>query len=82
MRAIVEDTIDLVIEDADRLGCLPSLQHLHRILDRGTSANAQLRVYNQARAKGASCDDALSEVVRWICETTANVGRERKRKYS
>ena len=53
MRAIVEDTIDLVIEDADRLGCLPSLQHLHRILDRGTSANSQLRVYNQARAKGA-----------------------------
>ncbi len=82
MRAIVEDTIDLVIEDADRLGCLPSLQHLHRILDRGTSANSQLRVYNQARAKGASGDDALSEVVRWICETTANVGRERKRKYS
>lgn len=82
LRAVVEDAVDLVIEDAERLGCLATLQHLYRILDRGTSANSQLRAYNQARAAGASCDEALHEVVRWICETTANVRREPTREHS
>lgn len=75
MKAVVDRLIDLTGEDADRLNCTQSLQQLYRILEQGTSANAQLRIYNECRADGASSDEALRHVVKWICETTAAAER-------
>ncbi|HMN46163.1 MAG TPA: carboxylate-amine ligase [Povalibacter sp.] len=72
MRQVIANLVDLVAEDAQRLECVPELQHLTRILDRGTSAHAQLRIYNDARAAGDSQDRALRRVVEWLSnETTA-----------
>ncbi len=72
MREVVNGLTRLVAEDAERLDCVRELRHLTRILDRGTSAHAQLRIYNAARAAGDSQDRALRRVVEWLStETTA-----------
>lgn len=79
MKAVVDRLFDLVGEDADRLNCTQPLRQLYRILEQGTSANAQLRIYNECRADGASSDEALRHVVQWICETTAATERGGRR---
>ena len=40
--------------EAERLGCLDEVLHARHIAVRGTSADRQLAVYEQARADGAS----------------------------
>ena len=72
LREVVAGLIRLTAEDADRLECTAEMQHLTRILERGTSAHAQLRIYNEARAAGDSPDRALRRIVEWLgTETTA-----------
>jgi carboxylate-amine ligase len=72
LREVVAGLIRLTAEDADRLECTAEMQHLTRIMDRGTSAHAQLRIYNEARAAGDSPDRALRRIVEWLgTETTA-----------
>jgi carboxylate-amine ligase len=74
LREVVAGLIRLTAEDADRLGCTAEMQHLTRILTRGTSAHAQLRIYNEARAAGDSQDRALRRIVEWLgTETTATL---------
>src|SRR5215469_2012339 len=50
---LVEELIALVREDASELGCLRELEHLETLLQRGTSAHRQIRIYEEARAAGA-----------------------------
>lgn len=57
--------------DAQRLGCEQTLQQIDRILESGTSAHAQLRIYNEQRAGGSVNQLALREVVDWLATTTA-----------
>jgi carboxylate-amine ligase len=71
---LVEELIGIVQEEADRLGCLAELHHLRDIMQRGTSADRQLEVYDKARAGGASEQEAPAVVVDWlISETTVGV---------
>jgi carboxylate-amine ligase len=45
------------------------------IVRRGTSAQRQLRVYDEARARGATDREALRAVVEWLrLETAAGLG--------
>ncbi len=66
--------LDQVIEeaagDADALGCLDEVMHCRAIVANGTSADAQLAVYRQARDKGAEREEALAAVSQWLAETT------------
>jgi carboxylate-amine ligase len=68
---LVEEIIELVREDADALGCLAEVEGLRDILDRGTSAHRQLRVYEAALRDGATEHEALTAVVDWLVEETA-----------
>jgi glutamate---cysteine ligase / carboxylate-amine ligase len=71
---LVEELIALVDEEAGRLGCLAQVQDARDILARGTSADRQLAVYEQARASGADEQEALIAVVDWlIAETLVGV---------
>ncbi len=71
---MVADLITLVREDAAELGCLHELEHLDTLLRRGTSAHRQLRIYQEARAAGASGREALLAVVDFLVkETTASL---------
>ncbi|MGH8297351.1 MAG: YbdK family carboxylate-amine ligase, partial [Steroidobacteraceae bacterium] len=71
---LIEELIGLVREDAAELGCLRELEHLETILIHGTSAHRQIRMFEEARAAGASAREALQAVVDFLVkETTANL---------
>lgn len=76
----VADFLDRVIamtaEDADILGCADEIGHCRTILARGTSADAQVAIF-QARTAQDGPDAAFADVVAWIAEeTTVGIGRE------
>ena len=67
---LLEEIIELVRDEAMRLGCLPEVLRAREILDRGTSADRQLNVYARARAAGAGEREAAQAVVDWLIEET------------
>ncbi len=66
--------LDQVIEeaapDAVALGCLDEVLQCRAIVANGTSADAQLAIYNRARDEGAERQEALTAVNQWLAETT------------
>ncbi|MFQ5967008.1 MAG: carboxylate-amine ligase [Acidimicrobiia bacterium] len=70
--SLLEEIIEITAEDADRLGCKEQVEHTRVILQRGTSADRQLAVFEKAVADGADEPEALNAVVDWaISETLA-----------
>ena len=67
---LVKELTELVREDAAELGCLRELEHLDTILLHGTSAHRQIRMYEEARAAGASAREALQAVVDFLIRET------------
>jgi carboxylate-amine ligase len=59
-----------VSEEAEQLQCAAALGTLDAILHRGTSAHRQLKIYNDARAAGASRAEALRDVLTWLTMAT------------
>ncbi|MGI9286009.1 MAG: carboxylate-amine ligase [Pseudomonadales bacterium] len=70
MADLIEELIDAVSEDAERLGCMDELINARNILQRGTSAHRQVKVYDAAVADGSSHDNALRAVVDYLIEET------------
>ncbi|MDJ0514210.1 MAG: carboxylate-amine ligase [Methyloceanibacter sp.] len=70
---LIEELFDLVAEDAAYFGSAPEIAHARTILQRGTSADRQLRRYEKAKAKGATEHEALAAVVDEIVAETAAV---------
>jgi carboxylate-amine ligase len=68
--ALLEEIIALVAEDARHFGCLAEIEHSREIVRRGTSAHAQLKVYEKAMAEGVDKREALGRVVDWLIEET------------
>jgi glutamate---cysteine ligase / carboxylate-amine ligase len=67
---LMEEIIELVRDEAMRLGALPEVLRAREILDRGTSADRQLTVHARALADGASGREATQAVVDWLIEET------------
>lgn len=67
---LLEELIDLVREDADALDCLKEVEHARTIVRRGTSAHRQVKVWSEAKARGASEREALAAVVDWLVRET------------
>jgi carboxylate-amine ligase len=67
---LLEEVIELVREDAAHLGCTAEVEHARVILERGTSADRQIRRYDEAIAGGATTADALKAVVDGLIEET------------
>lgn len=72
---LLEELIDLVREDAHRLGCWDEVQKTRDIVARGTSAQRQLAFYRQQIAAGRSVQAALEALVDWLIEET-QIGTE------
>jgi carboxylate-amine ligase len=71
---LIEELIGLVTAEAEQLGCLAEIHGIREILQRGTSADRQLEVYEAARNAGVSEEEAPRMVVDWlISETTRGV---------
>ena len=60
---LVGEVLAIITEDAQFFGCVDEVQHARTILDRGTSADWQRRTYTEAKAAGASDDEAIKAVV-------------------
>jgi carboxylate-amine ligase len=67
---VLERTIALVEHDARELGCWMEVLSLREILTRGASADAQLAVFEEARARLRSTEQALGVVVDWLASET------------
>ncbi len=71
---LLEEIIELVAEDAERLDCVAEVAHARQVAARGTGAQHQLAVYNDAISAGADQAEALRAVVDvLIDETTADL---------
>ena len=70
VRDLVRELLDFVDDVLDPLGSRKEVEHIHTILERGTSADEQLRIYHQAVAAGADNNTALMAVVDRLMERT------------
>ena len=69
---LLEEILELVEEDAEHFGCVAEIHHARTILERGTSAHAQLRAYEEALIAGADEHEALKAVVDLLVAETLN----------
>ncbi len=67
---LLEEILELIHQDAEALDCVAEVSHARTIVQRGTSAHNQLRIFNEARAAGADRWDAMRQVVDWLSENT------------
>lgn len=70
-RDLIAELVELVLPDAEALGCSEELLRVGEILDRGTSADRQRAVYDAAIERGADHDAALVDVVDHLIEQTS-----------
>jgi carboxylate-amine ligase len=71
MRRLTQEILDFVDDVVDDLGSRAELGVINTILERGSSADRQLRVYDQALAQGAETREAMYAVVDHLIEETA-----------
>jgi carboxylate-amine ligase len=67
---VLERLIELAADQIRRLRCENALLPLRALLAEGSSAHAQVRIYNDSRAAGAGADAALRRVLRWLASET------------
>ena len=67
---LLKEISEFIQEDAEHLGCQQEIEDLQKILEEGTSAHNQIRVYEDAIAAGAAPGDALNNVVDWLIDQT------------
>jgi len=67
---LMEELLEMIAEDAEALGCVEEVQHVKRVLKRGTSAERQLKCFEDAKAGGKSDEDALKAVVDELLKET------------
>lgn len=68
---LVEEMIELLMPEAEEMGCVSELLHVRRIVMDGTSAERQLWVFRHALNTGATEQEALMRVVDVLAENTA-----------
>lgn len=68
--AVLEDVLALIQEDAMALDCEPEIDGLRDILLRGTSADGQLAIFEEAGGRLTDPDKAVVAVVDWLVNQT------------
>ena len=68
---LIEEILHLTAEDAEALGCVDEIGSVRDIMQRGTSAHRQLKVYELAEAAGKSTEECQKAVVDLLVEDTA-----------
>jgi carboxylate-amine ligase len=71
MRFLVNELLELVDDVVDDLGSREEISGIAKIVDDGTSADRQLRVYRRALGQGATEREALFAVVDHLLAETA-----------
>ena len=63
MRFLALELLEVIDDVVDELGSREEINTVRTILEKGTSSDRQLAVYNQCLADGATDDEALKAVV-------------------
>jgi carboxylate-amine ligase len=71
MRFLAQELREIIDDVVDDLGSRDDVEHVRTILDNGTSADRQLKVYRRALSEGATEREALNAVVDHLIEETA-----------
>ena len=64
--SLADELIEFVRDDMEYFDCCNDIEHIHTILQRGTSADRQNDVYNQAMQENKSHEEALAEVKQFL----------------
>jgi len=67
---LLEELLELLRPDAERLDCVTEIERARNIVARGTSAHRQLAIYEEAIKAGSSRQEALKAVVDWLVTET------------
>jgi len=67
---LLDEILELIRPDVEFFGCEAEVNHAREILDRGTSAHWQIRAYDEAKAAGATEEEAFRAVVDMLIEET------------
>ena len=67
---LIDEMLSIVADDAEFFGCEAYVNHVRTIAEHGTSAHRQVRVYEQAKQKGADETEALRAVVDALIDET------------
>jgi len=70
----LDQVIDFIAEDIEKLECAGEIRHLHVIAAQGTSADRQIDIFGKAREAGRRRLTALKEVVDWAASETQALG--------
>jgi carboxylate-amine ligase len=70
LEIVLQELTSLIRDDAKELDCLAEVSRARAILQGGSSADEQLRIYDVARANGSGRIRALKEVVDWLHRET------------
>ena len=72
-RELLEELLEFLSEDAEALSCSEELNALRDIMERGNSAEQQLRIYHGTLENGSDEKKALFDTVDWLkSETVRN----------
>jgi carboxylate-amine ligase len=69
----LNEVLDFIDQDIDALGHREEINRLKKIIKNGSSANRQIAIYENARAKGRQRLSALKDVVDWAAAETQAV---------
>src|SRR5262249_5903522 len=69
-RVLLEQTVKTLAEDVAALAAEREMERLFRIVQEGTSAHRQLRLYHGLRKRGQTRRQALRMVSKWLREST------------
>lgn len=67
---LLEELFTLCHEDFQRLDCIDEAAHARTIVNEGTSAHRQKKIYRQTMESGATHEQALEAVVDWLISET------------
>ncbi len=70
-RDVYENLVEMLQPDIDHYGCAAAIDHGRKIIERGTSARQQIRIYEETLAKTQDKEAAFREVVAWLVAETA-----------
>jgi carboxylate-amine ligase len=71
VRSLVLELLEFVDDVVDELGSRKEIEHVHTILQRGTSADRQLQVYRETNDLKAVVDDLIELTMENVPETTS-----------
>jgi carboxylate-amine ligase len=66
----LNEVFDFIDQDVDALQCRPEIDRLKHIVENGSSADRQIKIYENARASGRQRLSALKDVVDWVAAET------------